>query len=320
MLGTAWSGIRAASVVGVLFAGFPLVASAAESAPATVEQNAEERVVQAVTAKDEGRFDDATRLFAEALRLVQSSDYRNTDFALEVVLATAEAHRKAFEVSSDDYSIFERSRELLREFASGLEAEGQTIPAQVINELDWLDEQLAKAPAPVPPVIEPPPVEEDPDPEIDIGPTVDSPEEERRPEVDNPILSERRGPDPLGITLVATGAAATVTGAILLGIGAPLAGRAEQFREDAVASPEFVSRGPDDQEVAQGYFDAYVADERRRGTILMATGGAALGLGVAATVVGAIRLARHRKPAAGDVVLVPTLRSTQATVGLRFEF
>lgn len=318
MRGAVWSGLRAVSVAGLLSAGIPRTAWAAE--PATVEQSAEQRVVEAYAAQKEGRLDEATRLFAEAFRLVQSSEYRNTDFALEVVLAVADAHRQAFAASSDDYAICERSRVLLLEFASGLEAEGRPIPAQVIHELDWLDDQLAEAPAPVPPVIDAPPVEDEPDAAIEIEPFVGPPDDEQLPEIDTNPPTEPHGPDAIGIALVATGAVVSVAGAVLLGVGAPLTGRAEQYRDDAVASPEFEMRRPDDQEVASGYFDAYVADERRRGTILMATGGAALGLGIAAAVVGAIRLARHRGPAAGDVAIVPTLRSTRATLGLSFEF
>ena len=53
--------------------------------------------------------------------------------------------------------------------------------------------------------------------------------------------------------------------------------------------------------------DVYVDGERRRGIALMATGGALLGLGVAAVIVGSVRLVRHRRGSgqAGPVSLHP---------------
>ncbi|MCA9711129.1 MAG: hypothetical protein KDK70_35130 [Myxococcales bacterium] len=106
--------------------------------------------------------------------------------------------------------------------------------------------------------------------------------------------------------------------AVLLGVGAPVRGRAEGYRTDTMASEAFTALTPSDQQLATEFLDAYVDDERRRGVALMAAGGAALGVGVAAVVVGSIRLARGRRGAttAESARLHPRPRLGRHEVGL----
>jgi hypothetical protein len=124
--------------------------------------------------------------------------------------------------------------------------------------------------------------------------------------------------------LVSTGAVVTLTGTLLLAVGAPLRGRAMRYRSEALASPEFTERGSAEQAVIEEYLAAYVADEKRRGIALMATGGALIGVGLAGVIVGSLRLARPNRPRgpSAAVRMAPQLSvyHGSAALGMSLEF
>lgn len=255
-----------------------------------------DQLKRADTANGEKRYSDAAQLYADAYRMTTATeDYRGTDIALEAVVHAMEAYHVACE-GNRDYVSCRASKELLAAFILDWEASGSSVPVQVLDELRWLEEQLAQVPPPLPAeTVEPV--------EPATVATADSDEDQEAPPkptkkpapkliIDDP---ERRDPPAgkaLGIAFVVGGAVTTVGGAVLMAVGAPLEGRADRYRSEVFGSPSFTQRPPGEQAIIVDHLDRYVGDERDRGTALMATAGAALGLGVAAIVVGSFLLGR----------------------------
>jgi hypothetical protein len=304
----------------------PVAARTVATAPAEdPHKRINDQIVQADAARRDGRLSDAARLYADAYRMTAAiEDYRASDVALDVALQAATVHREAFKASNEDYTFLRESRDLLRTVVGDWEAAGRPVPQAVLDELQWVDTQLAAAPEPVPeptPTVEPEDAAADPPVPFEASLDPVPP----KPPADGDSATPRRPPRALGIALVSGGAAATVAGAVLLALGAPLRGRAEQYRSEALDSPEYTERGSAQQAIIEEHFDGYVADERRRGVALMASGGALLGVGVAAVVVGSLRLVRSgRSPASGAASrrLSPRLAVYHgaATLEVSFEF
>ncbi len=109
-------------------------------------------------------------------------------------------------------------------------------------------------------------------------------------------------PDVLGWTLVGTGTAVVVGGIAVLIRGS---------RMLPIAKERLAERGPDLMNPAAD--DAYLEENRRRGRILMGVGGVLSAAGLAAVIVGAIRVSRRRA--------APTQARLQAAPGgLRVRF
>lgn len=271
------------------------------------EPSLDDQISAADAARKDGRLADGARLYAEAYRTAQASDdYRGSDPALEMVVLAAKLYHEAFRASNRDYALCDESKALLETFVAEWEALGQPIPKEVTEELQWLEARLAERPPE--PVPEPEPTPDETDDTGAQEPVVPTPIAEPEP---TPPPRDR-GPDRVGWGLVGGGAAFAVTGAVLLAVGVPLRGRAEDYRAQVMGSPEFTGRGSGDQAVALEYLDGYVHDERRRGVTLMAAGGAVLGVGVATLVVGGIRLLRPGRSAGG----VERITAVSPTLGL----
>lgn len=322
---------RALRICRVIACGLPLLlawpaGSAAGAvwmvAPAKpIDQQINDKLLEADTASRQGHHADAARRYSEAYALTTTDDtFRNSEFALDAVIQAATAYRKAYAASNGDVALCRESKALLDSFRAEWEAAGEITPSAVFDELRWVEARLSEVPSepddPAPPPPDPGP-DEPPD-AIEVVPP--DPDPDPDPIVDTPARPSRVP----AIALLASGAAATATGAILLGVGVPLEGRAAQYRTDTQASPEFMALPPSDEQVTVEYLDRYVDDERRRGVTLMATGGAVLGVGVAAVVVGAVLLARARRTGSDSVATRiqprPFLRRRQAALGLSLDF
>ncbi|MEM9456197.1 MAG: hypothetical protein AAGF11_18595 [Myxococcota bacterium] len=311
-----------------------VAADAPADAPADVpiDQQLSDTLSKAEAARRARQHAEAADLYAEAYRLTTTDDtFRNSEFAADAVIQAATAYRKAFAQSDDDYSLCRRSKRLLDTFRADWEAAGKITPNPVFDELRWVEKRLEEdpetsvpPPVPVEPPTKPPPADDAPD-ELEIqAPPV---EPEPTTGMDDQSGSSPSASRILGIALLAGGGAVAATGAVLLGVGIPLRGRSEQYRTDTLASPGYMELPEADQQVATEYLDRYVDDERRRGVTLMATGGAVLGVGVAAVVVGAITLARAKRDAPGSRSsstprLRPraSVRRQEVTLGLRVDF
>ena len=272
---------------------------------APIDQRLSETLSKAEAARRAQQHAEAAGLYAEAYRLTTTDDtFRNSEFAADAVIQAATAYRKAFAKSDSDYALCRDSKRLLDTFRSEWEAAGKITPNAVFDELRWVEKRLEEdpdstvpPPAPVEPPSEPPPSTEPPPDELEVQPTPT--ETEPTSGTDDPPGSSQSSRI-LGIALLAGGGAVAATGAILLGVGVPLRGQSEQYRTDTLASPEYLALPEADQQVATEYLDRYVDDERRRGVTLMATGGAVLGVGVAAVVVGAVTLVRAKRSTPGS--------------------
>lgn len=252
-----------------------------------------DQIARADAARRDGRLADAARLYADAYRTTSAlDDYRASDVALDLALLAAAVHREAFEASDRDHAHLERARELLRTVIDDWEAAGRPVPPAVLEELGWVDEQLAEAPAPA--------TAAPAAPEPELAPAgVEAP---AQGDALHPVLpvppppatttTPTRPSKALGIALVSGGAATTVAGAVLIGMGSPLEGEARRYRDDVLHSDRYVHGTAHEQAIIEEQLQAYVVAEERRGIALVATGGALLGVGVATVVVGAVRLRR----------------------------
>ncbi|MCA9655078.1 MAG: hypothetical protein KC501_34495 [Myxococcales bacterium] len=292
--------IRRRALVGIVGLWAATGAPTAHAAgPASAGQRITDKIGEADGARTDGRLAEAARLYGDAHALIQGSEeYRGTGVALDVVLQAARLYREAFKASARDYALCRESEALLDAFVADLRGRGQAVPSTVSDEQAWVAECLADAPAPAVPVVSEPvqttPAEPTPDepstaPESTVVPPSPEPDDHPDPTDD----TEPRG-RALPIALVGGGGAAAVTGAVLLAVGLPLRARADDYRSEVLGSPEYLQRGPQDRAAIEAALGSYVDDERRRGVALMASGGAVLGLGVAAVIVGSIQLARAR--------------------------
>lgn len=293
-----WSqGIRRHAVARLValwcVAGVPQVVAASPAEDAG--QRIGDAIAQADAARADGRLAEAARLYADAYALTRASeDYRGTGVALDVVLLAAQLYREAFKASAQDHALCRDSGALLDSFVEDVEGLGEAVPQAVRDEQALVAECLEGAPEPEPAVKEEPEVPVEP---VETPPTAEPPPEtlettvEPEPEPDQPVAPRRRA---VPIALLAGGGAATVVGTVMLVVGVPLKGRASDYRTEVLASPEYLERGPDDQAAITSALDVYVDGERGRGVGLMAAGGAVMGLGVAAVIVGSVQLAKGR--------------------------
>ncbi|MEM9458645.1 MAG: hypothetical protein AAGF11_31000 [Myxococcota bacterium] len=261
---------------------------AAEStAPAeVVDADPTLAIRQANEAQARGDYSEAARLYDQAYRSM-TFEQRASDFGRLAFTKAVGAYRRAYD-QTRDLALYAASRALHEQFIIERKAAGLPVPAEVDAELARLDQVLgASAPEPEPkpePKPEPAPMLE-PEPLFESQPEPEPEPVEPRPEPDHRV-------DPWGVALTGAGAIAVITGVVLVAVGAPLRGRAEDYRNEQLAGDDFDSRSPGLQQSFAAALDDYVDGERRRGVGLMASGGAVLGLGVAAVVVGSLRLAR----------------------------
>lgn len=89
-----------------------------------------------------------------------------------------------------------------------------------------------------------------------------------------------------------------ITGAILLGLGIATQNAVPSRRAKRLASPEFQSLSPDQQQDYARRYDAYVETSQQVARWRMGLGGAALGVGVTAVVLGAVLWAGRRRKGA----------------------
>lgn len=290
-----------------------------------VEQTVESTLTDAQEFEAEGHLATAARHYADAYRMTSShEDYGGSEVAADIVFKAASLYRAAFNASDTDYTFLRESVALLDAMEQEWTSLGQPIPDELQDQREWAEQQLSQQPPPAELVevsptkkVIPPSGEINEDPLKGERPDVTPPP--TTPDGDSSLLS--RG---AGMTLIGLGIATTVGGIVSLAIGAPLRGRAEDYRREVTTSPEFVALGMSDQTTATRHLDAYVGDEGRRGITWMAVGGAAASLGVAAIVVGTITLVRGRRrgPSAASSRLAPSMgvRGGEAIVGLRLGF
>lgn len=247
----------------------------------------------------------AARRYGEAYGLIAANaDHRGTSIGEDAVVNAASAYRVAFDGSERDYEIVRESQALLLRFSEDWSALGRPVPSRIRDELAWVTDRLAEEPA-EPPVVTPPevPVEvpkndgedKSDDDADDIAEVVAAPSKE--PDDRGPTTTDKpTRPTVIGGALIGAGAVATLGGAVALALGAPLRGRAEDYRDEVLGSEDFAALPTmADQATAREHLDDYVQDERQRGVTLMAVGGTAVGIGVTSIVVGAVTLARGRK-------------------------
>jgi len=305
----------------------PIVAVASAEAP-LAEQTVESALTDAKRSEAEGHLATAARQYADAYRMTSShEDYGGSEVAADIVFNAARLYRAAFNASDTDYTFLRESVALFDAMEEEWANLGLPIPQEIQDQRDWAEERLSQQPPPPAKIKKKPPKKGPPK----KGPPKEGPPKEPPVVPPTPTLSDGDSSllsQEVGMTLVGLGIATTVGGIVSLAIGVPVRGRAEDYRREVTASPEFAALGMADQTTAGGHLDAYVSDEGRRGITLMAVGGAAASLGVAAIVVGTVTLVRGRRkgPSAASLRHAPSagmgvsVGRSEAMVGFRLSF
>jgi hypothetical protein len=267
--------------------GIGLLVAALASAPLpahAVTQTPTELLTQGDAKASDGQHAEAARLYHEAY-MKMSADER-ADMGELVVEAALESVRKAWN-KSEDPALLELTADLIEDFESDMSG---TAPEFIDEARVWLAERQP----------EEPPEDDggddaggddiwtDDDPvDIGTGTTTDT--------------GEDPGKEIVGPVLIGAGGALLVGGVVLLAVGAPIGGKAEDARDDAFASEELMALengSMADMMMATEFrdnYDTYVEDEKKRGRGMMIGGGILLGVGVGLAAYGVVRLVQHKK-------------------------
>jgi hypothetical protein len=262
--------------------GLLVAALASAPLPALAAQSPTELLTQGDAKASDGAHDEAARLYHEAYK--QMSADERADMGELVVEAALESVRKAYDKNPDP-ALLELAESLMEDFESDMSGPR---PEFIDAGRRWLDKKR-------------------PEPEPDAGDDGSSGDPDF-PD-DDPVdiggddgTDHDQGPqrEIVGPVLIGAGGAVLITGIVLLAVGAPVGGNAEDARADALDSPEFeaLSATPSGQPLAEQFrsqYDTYVDDETKRGRSLMIAGGVMLGVGAGLAVYGVVRLVQHRK-------------------------
>lgn len=268
------------------------------------------------------KYADAAKAYAGAYTAM-SPEQKSSAVGLLVVESAAREYQQAF-LSSGDIALLEASRDVLQTFVDDRTASGGNIPGSILQELRRVEGVLANL-RPSPSGPEEPPEEEteETDEATERPPPLLEPQDTQPAEPSDRQPAPRRKLDVVGLGLTIAGGVLVVGGAVLLGVGAPIGPDAEERRDEDLDSEIFMMLSPAQQEDFRSDYDDWVDDEKRRGVAFMASGGAALGLGVALVIGGAVRLARSRSQTQTQArlpTLQPSLAPGRACVMLRGRF
>ncbi len=211
-------------------------------------------------------YTGAIELFTKALA-VATRERLPFSVRAAFLINLARAHAKAYGVDGDAKHL-RLAKEIYERYLREAQSTGeQNEVPEIRTEVADLERKLSdleKKPAAIPP----PEPTRTPSPRPTASPT--QPNDRRKP---------------IGIGLLAGGGSAAI-----LGIGGLVWGSMFKPRaEDQIS--------PGDEGTAEA--DAFLTDEKRKGTILMSVGGVLIGIGLAAIVTGAVLLSRSRgKPKA----------------------
>jgi len=268
------TGSRHGCRIALVVAGLVLVPGpAAARGPA---DDATELAVQADAAHEAGRVVEAADFYVRAYRAM-TPDEKSALGEVLVVAALDDLH--AVFVATSDPAVQRTAAELLDEYERDT---GQPAPEGLAAHRAWILPHAESA-------SEPTSVADDPLP---------------RPIADGDEVLDRetrRGPprdrDRVPPIAIGSGVVAILGGAALVGVGAPLARRAERAREGALADPRYLALQPGDAETiayVEGWND-YVRHERVRMRAFVGVGAVLLAAGVGVVSYGVVRLVRHRR-------------------------
>jgi len=244
-----------------------------------------------------GEFPEAAREY-EAAWLALDPGMQRSALGELLVLKATDAYRLAREANAEE--TLRASEILLQRYIdsateAGLHPNDALVQehARIRAELDAIEPEPEPEPAQslaADPKPEASPLAE-PDPEP--GPITPPPTRDDRAPSERP--SARRQ---ASFALFAVGAAATITGAVLVGTGARLTDDYLEEQRDARFSMDgYMNLPPSDQAAYAETYDAWIADAEDTRRLRIGIGIAALGVGVASLVVGAVLFAKD-KPSA----------------------